>query len=57
MASTLSQEERIDRLEDALKAYVLVDHPNPVSLTNNPLNAPHGQVVLDFVQAITRERS
>ena len=56
MATELTAEQRLDRLEDALTAYVLMNHVNPALLVNNPANAQHGQVVLDFVRAIGSER-
>ena len=56
MARDLTDEQRITRLEDAFRAYVLFDHPHPASMLNNPLLAPLGHVVFDFIRALGDER-
>jgi hypothetical protein len=56
MATELTTEQRLDRLENALSAYALVNYPNPSILVSDPANAPHGRVLLDFLLDVNDER-
>ena len=58
MATELNHDERLDRVENALNAYILMNYGSNLStLTNSPTNAQQGRVLIDFVHAITAERS
>jgi hypothetical protein len=51
-------EERLDRVENALKAYILMNYgSNPSTLTNSPTNAQQGRVLIDLVHATAAEHS
>jgi len=58
VVTELGQDERLERLERALSAYILMSYGNNLrALTSNAVNARYGQEVRDFLHAMGAERS
>ena len=57
MGIELTTDQRVTRLEDAFRAFVLSHFVGDVKvMLNNPTHRPQGEVVNEFVEAIARER-